>query len=121
MNLNNENNNKIYINNFDSNRELFETILKIPSEKRTDSNLFDLMSITNDFKIFASISGNKLHKEICKYIFLKVVSKGEVICKQGDEGDAYYCTRINLREIHLLSEWRGLILHKAKGGICCML
>jgi hypothetical protein len=75
---------------FEYTRDKFEQLLKIPSEKRTDDELYELMKLTSDFKIFESIAMNKIHKEICKYIFLKVYEKGEIIFKQGDEGDAYY-------------------------------
>ena len=73
---------------FEYTRDKFEQLLKIPSEKRTDDELYELMKLTSDFKIFESIAMNKIHKEICKYIFLKVYEKGEIIFKQGDEGDA---------------------------------
>lgn len=79
-----------YLNQADLTREKFKNILKIPSDIRSECDLHNLMSLTSNFKIFESISGNNLHKEICKYISLKCFSKGEVICKQGDEGDAYY-------------------------------
>lgn len=71
-------------------RDRFETILKISSEKRDEENLYELMKLTSNFKIFEAIALNSLHKEICKYITLKVFEKGEIIFKQGDEGDAYY-------------------------------
>lgn len=76
--------------NFENTRDKFEQLLKIPQEKRTDNDLFDLMKLTSDFKIFEAIAMNKIHKEICKYIYLRVFEKGEIIFKQGDEGDAYY-------------------------------
>ncbi len=76
--------------NFENTRDKFEQLLKIPQEKRTDNDLFDLMKLTSDFKIFEAIAMNKIHKEICKYIYLRVFEKGEIIFKKGDEGEAYY-------------------------------
>ena len=89
------------MNNFENTRDKFEQLLKIPSDKRTDDELYELMKLTADFKIFEAISMNKIHKEICKYISLRVYEKGEIIFKQGDEGDAYYYILRGLIDIYV--------------------
>jgi cAMP-dependent protein kinase regulator len=75
---------------FEMIRERFERLLKIPSEKRTEENLFELMRLTAKLKIFENFKMSNIHKEICKHIYIKTLERGEIIFKQGDEGDAYY-------------------------------
>jgi len=48
------------------------------------------MRLTSHFKIFETIKMTQMHKEICKCIFTKSFERGEIIFKQGDDGDAYY-------------------------------
>ena len=71
-------------------RERFEKLLKIDSAQRNEDNLFELMRLTSQFKIFETIKMSHMHKEICKFIFIKSFDRGEIIFKQGDDGDAYY-------------------------------
>lgn len=78
------------ISDFDLVRERYDRLLKIPFNERTDDNLFELMRMTSKMKIFESINMSNMHKEICKNIFIKHFERGEIIFKQGDEGDAYY-------------------------------
>jgi hypothetical protein len=75
---------------FEMIRERFERLLKIEGEKRTEENLFELMRLTAKFKIFESFKMSEMHREICKHIFIRTLERGEIIFKQGDEGDAYY-------------------------------
>ena len=78
------------LSDFDLARQRFERLLKIPTEERTDDDLFELMRLTGNFKVFQSFKMSKIHKEICKYIYSRTLNRGEIIFKQGDEGDAYY-------------------------------
>jgi hypothetical protein len=78
------------IDDFDLIRERFERLLKIPEEERSPDNLFELMRLTSTFKIFESFTMSEMHKEICRKIFLKSYERGQIIFKQGDDGDAYY-------------------------------
>jgi hypothetical protein len=78
------------IDDFDFIRERFERLLKIPEEERSPDNLFELMRLTSTLKIFESIRMSEMHKEICRKIFLKSYERGQIIFKQGDDGDAYY-------------------------------
>jgi hypothetical protein len=76
--------------NIDIMRERYEKIIEIPSEERTSHDLFELMLFTSTMKIFEEIKMSKIHEELCKNIRLKNFEKGEIIFKQGDEGDNYY-------------------------------
>lgn len=78
------------LTDFEYVRDRFDNLLKVPSNKRTEDNLYELMKLTSSFKIFEAIALNSIHKEICRHITLKVYEKGEIVFKQGDEGDAYY-------------------------------
>jgi len=75
---------------FDQVREKFERLLKIDPNQRNEDNLFELMRLTSNLKIFESIKMTNMHKEICKSIYTKPFERGEIIFKQGDDGDAYY-------------------------------
>ncbi len=75
---------------FEFARDRFEVLLKIQADKRKEEHLYELMKLTSSFKIFEAIVMINIHKEICRHITLKVFEKGEIIFKQGDEGDAYY-------------------------------
>ena len=78
------------ISDFDMARQRFERLLNIPPETRTDDELFELMRLTGNFKVFESFKMSKIHKEICRFMFCRSFERGEIIFKQGDEGDAYY-------------------------------
>lgn len=75
---------------FEMIRERFERLLKIDTESRTEENLFELMRLTAKLKIFESFKMTPIHREICKYLFIRTLERGEIIFKQGDEGDAFY-------------------------------
>lgn len=75
---------------FEMVRERFERLLKIDPSQRNEDNLFELMRLTSHLKIFETIKMTNMHKEICKSIFTKSYERGEIIFKQGDDGDAYY-------------------------------
>jgi hypothetical protein len=76
--------------NIDIMRERYEKIIKLPAEDRTSHDLFELMLFTSSMSIFEEIKMSKIHEELCKYIRLKNFEIGEIIFKQGDEGDNYY-------------------------------
>jgi hypothetical protein len=78
------------IDDFDKIRERFERLLRIPENERRADNLFELMRLTAKFKIFESFKMSEMHKEICRKIYLKSYERGQIIFKQGDDGDAYY-------------------------------
>lgn len=79
-----------HFQDFELIRERFERLLKIKSDNRTEENLFELMRLTAKLKIFESFKMSAIHKEICKHINARTYERGEIIFKQGDEGDAYY-------------------------------
>jgi hypothetical protein len=81
---------ELVLNDFSLVREKFERLLKIKEEDRTDEQLFNLMRLTARFKIFESFKMSDMHREICRKMFVKTFERGQVIFKQGDEGDAYY-------------------------------
>jgi len=78
------------IEDFEIVRERFERLLLIKPNDRTEENLFELMRLTQNLKIFETFKLSNIHKEICKHIYKKNYERGEIIFKQGDEGDAYY-------------------------------
>ncbi len=78
------------IDDFDKIRERFERLLRIPENERSADNLFELMRLTAKFKIFESFKMSEMHKEICRKIYLKSYERGQIIFKQGDDGDAYF-------------------------------
>ena len=78
------------LTDFDLARQRFVRLLCINPEDRKDDELFELMRLTSNFKVSESFKMTKTHKEICRQIFMKTLERGEIIFKQGDEGDAYY-------------------------------
>ena len=78
------------ITDFDMARQRFDRLLKIEPKNRSDDDLFELMRLTSGFKVFESFKMSKAHKEICRNMYAKTLERGEIIFKQGDEGDAYY-------------------------------
>jgi hypothetical protein len=75
---------------FDIMRERFDNLLSIPETERTDKDLFQLMRLTANMPIFEHCKMTDIHKEIMKGICIKKFNKGDVLFKQGDEGDGYY-------------------------------
>ena len=75
---------------FELARDRYERLLNIKPEERSEENLFELMKLTQNLKIFETFKLSNIHKEICKHITKKTYERGEIIFKQGDEGDAYY-------------------------------
>lgn len=78
------------IGDFEMTRKRFERLLSIAPNDRNEDNLFELMRLTSHFKIFESFKMSKIHKEICRHMYSRTLERGEIIFKQGDEGDAYY-------------------------------
>ena len=78
------------LTNFDLSRQRFVRLLCIEPKDRKDDELFELMRLTSNFKVFESFKMTNTHKEICRQIYMKTLERGEIIFKQGDEGDAYY-------------------------------
>ena len=78
------------LTDFDIARQRFVRLLNINPKDRKEDELFELMRLTSGFKIFESFKMTKTHKEICRQIVMKTLERGEIIFKQGDEGDAYY-------------------------------
>ena len=78
------------ITDFDMARQRFVRLLKIEPKERKEDDLFELMRLTSGFKVFESFKMTKTHEEICRHMFMKTLERGEIIFKQGDEGDAYY-------------------------------
>lgn len=79
-----------FTDDFEITRTRFERLLAIPEEERNDDDLFELMRLTSTFKVFESILMTNIHKELCRHMFSRTLERGEIIFKQGDEGDAYY-------------------------------
>jgi CRP-like cAMP-binding protein len=75
---------------FDIMRERFDNLLSIPEAERTDKDLFQLMRLTANMPLFEHCKMTDIHKEIMKGIVVKKFNKGDVLFKQGDEGDGYY-------------------------------
>ena len=75
---------------FDLSRERFTRLLQLDPKSRKEDELFELMRLTSGFRVFESFKMTSIHKEICRYMFMKTMEKGEIVFKQGDEGDAYY-------------------------------
>ena len=78
------------ITDFDLARQRFVRLLNIDPKERQEDELFELMRLTSGFKVFESFKMTQTHKEICRQIYMKTFERGEIIFKQGDEGDAYY-------------------------------
>lgn len=78
------------VGDFEMARKRFERLLQIPPNERNEDDLFELMRLTSSFKIFESFKMSKIHKEICRHMYSRTLERGEIIFKQGDEGDAYY-------------------------------
>ena len=78
------------VTDFDLSRQRFARLLNIEPKERKEDELFELMRLTSNFKVFESFKMTKTHKEICRQIYMKSLERGEIIFKQGDEGDAYY-------------------------------
>ena len=78
------------LTDFDLSRQRFVRLLCIEPKDRKDDELFELMRLTSNFKVFESFKMTNTHKEICRQIYMKTLERGEIIFKQGDEGDAYY-------------------------------
>ena len=78
------------LTDFDLSRQRFIRLLNIDPKDRKDDELFELMRLTSNFKVFESFKMTNTHKEICRQIYMKTLERGEIIFKQGDEGDAYY-------------------------------
>jgi CRP-like cAMP-binding protein len=75
---------------FDIMRERFDKLLSLPEPERTDKDLFQLMRLTANMPLFEHCKMTDIHKEIMKGIYIKKFNKGDVLFKQGDEGDGYY-------------------------------
>jgi CRP-like cAMP-binding protein len=75
---------------FDIMRERFDNLLSIPENERTDKDLFQLMRLTANMPLFEHCKMTDIHKEIMKGVYVKRFNKGDVLFKQGDEGDGYY-------------------------------
>lgn len=77
-------------NHIDLIRERFEKLLQVPAETRDKRDLFQLMRLSSNFAIFSELKMTKMHEDICQLLKLKDFENGEVLFKQGDEGDCYY-------------------------------
>eukprot|EP01043_Picozoa_sp_COSAG02_P029689 COSAG02_NODE_1860_length_10613_cov_40.769831_1_plen_2020_part_10 len=66
-------------------------ILRIPSHRRTDSELGVLYNLVNDLDhIRKSATTSKIKLEVCRRLELVSAGRGEAVIEQGDQNDAFF-------------------------------
>lgn len=69
-------------------------LLKIPTNRRSSSDLDSILRLTSNLKFFIELTereeSSKLHQECCKLLTVESYDENEYVCRKGEEGTAFY-------------------------------